>query len=255
LLLNRHMNDAHFLQYILSSEPLQSYSDLLRLTQLVKDCWLSDFTKYDSKALPIHLAPDPFATDEPCLSGVTHMRKDTLHRTRWCVLSLPLILCRLTPQWTADEGGATKMSGGISWLTLPAGYLGSSFIGACLIACGFNTNASKVASLVLAVFFLFTLWWARRNWLWVFILYRMGVLSWHSFFSPDSSWVLIVGMSGLFVLFWLVAGGVALRYFVLFIGVMSCMYVVWDVIGQWLYSCPMRSLNSWNRWYPSEESE
>lgn len=57
------------------------------------------------------------------------------------------------------------MSGGISWITLPAGYLGSSFIGAVLITCGFDTNASKIASLVLAVFFLFTLWWARRNWL------------------------------------------------------------------------------------------
>lgn len=55
------------------------------------------------------------------------------------------------------------MSGGISWLTLPAGYLGSSFIGAVLIACGFDTNASKIACLVLAGFFLFTLWWARRN--------------------------------------------------------------------------------------------
>ena len=57
------------------------------------------------------------------------------------------------------------MSGGISWITLPAGYLGSSFIGAVLITCGFDTNASKIASLVLAVFFLFTLWWARGNWL------------------------------------------------------------------------------------------
>src|ERR1700677_3617678 len=64
---------------------------------------------------------------------------------------------------TADEGGATSMSGGIPWLTLPAGYLGSSLIGAALIACGFDTNASKVASLVLAAFFIFTLWWARRN--------------------------------------------------------------------------------------------
>lgn len=63
----------------------------------------------------------------------------------------------------ADEGGATSMSGGIPWLTLPAGYLGSSFIGAALIACGFDTNASKVAVIVLGVFFLFTLWWARRN--------------------------------------------------------------------------------------------
>ncbi|KAI0062001.1 hypothetical protein BV25DRAFT_1825868 [Artomyces pyxidatus] len=108
-----------------------------------------------------------------------------------------------------DEGGATRMSGGIPWLTLPAGYLGSSFIGAVLIACGFDTNASKIASLVLAGFFLFTLWWARRNLL---------------------TWVLILGMSGLIVLFWFVAGGVALRYLVLFIGVMSCLYVLWDVI-------------------------
>lgn len=108
-----------------------------------------------------------------------------------------------------DEGGSTRMSGGIPWITLPAGYLGSSFIGACLIACGFNTNASKIASIVLAVFFLFTLWWARRNLL---------------------TWVLIFGMAGLTILFWFVAGGAALRYFVLFVGVMSCMYVLWDVI-------------------------
>ena len=60
------------------------------------------------------------------------------------------------------------MSGGIPWLTLPAGYLGSGLIGAALIACGFDTNASKGASLVLAVFFVFTLWWARRNILYVF---------------------------------------------------------------------------------------
>ncbi len=75
----------------------------------------------------------------------------------------------------ADEGGATSMSGGIPWLTLPAGYLGSGLIGAALIACGFDTNASKVASLVLAVFFLFTLWWARRNLLCVCSLLGGGV--------------------------------------------------------------------------------
>jgi len=108
-----------------------------------------------------------------------------------------------------DEGGVTKMTGGISWLTLPAGYLGSSFIGACLITCGFDTNASKVATIILAVFFLITLWWARKNWL---------------------SWAVILGVTGLILLFWFVGGGVALRYLVLFIGVMSCLYCVWDVI-------------------------
>lgn len=48
-------------------------------------------------------------------------------------------------------------------VTLPAGYLGSSLIGAALIACGFDTKASKIACLVLAGFFLITLWWARRS--------------------------------------------------------------------------------------------
>ena len=112
----------------------------------------------------------------------------------------------------ADEGGETRMSGGIPWITLPAGYLGSSLIGACLIACGFDTNASKVACLVLAVFFLFTLWWARKNWLYVchdFALRSSALSS-----LCDRTWVLILGMSGVIVMFWFVAQGVALRYFV-----------------------------------------
>ncbi|WFD36068.1 hypothetical protein MCUN1_002939 [Malassezia cuniculi] len=107
-----------------------------------------------------------------------------------------------------DEGGATRMRGGISLLTLPAGYLGSSLIGAILIACGFDERASKVASIVVGVFFVMMLWWARRNLL---------------------TWVLIICMAGLFVLFWFVADSVALRYFVLFIGVMNCLYSVWDI--------------------------
>ncbi|KAG8715414.1 hypothetical protein FRC08_010601 [Ceratobasidium sp. 394] len=108
-----------------------------------------------------------------------------------------------------DEGGATRMSGGLPIITLPAGYTGSCFIGACLIACGFDTSASKVACLVLAAFFLFTLWWARKNWL---------------------TWALIAGMTVLIVAFWFIAGGVALRYLVLFIGVMNCMYALWDIV-------------------------
>jgi len=108
-----------------------------------------------------------------------------------------------------DEGGTTRMSGGIPLITLPAGYLGSSFIGACLIACGFDINASKVATIVMGAFFIFTLWWARKQLL---------------------PWLLILGMSGLIVAFWFIKNGVALRFLVLFIGVMSDMYVLWDVI-------------------------
>lgn len=57
------------------------------------------------------------------------------------------------------------MRGGVDIITLPAGYLGSSLIGALLIFCGFNIVASKIASLVLGVCFLLTLWWARKDWL------------------------------------------------------------------------------------------
>lgn len=91
------------------------------------------------------------------------MRYDTFRRTRSYDCIFLSDVDKLTRLLIADEGGSTSMSGGIPWLTLPAGYLGSSLIGAALITCGFDTNASKVASLVLAAFFLFTLWWARRN--------------------------------------------------------------------------------------------
>ena len=102
-----------------------------------------------------------------------HIHSIELDRTSPSLPASPKTNERLSRLWAADEGGATRMSGGIPWLTLPAGYLGSGLIGAALIACGFDTNASKVASLVLAVFFIFTLWWARNNLLCVqFVLVR-----------------------------------------------------------------------------------
>ena len=106
------------------------------------------------------------------------------------------------------EGGVTHMYGGIQGITLPAGYLGSSLIGALLIFCGFNVVASKVASIVLGVCFLLTLWWGRRDWLTILtILLAVGLL---------------VGC-------WFIKQGEALRFVVLFIGVMSSLYSIWDI--------------------------
>lgn len=69
------------------------------------------------------------------------------------------------------------MQGGISAITLPAGYLGSSLIGALLIFCGFNIVASKIASIALGVCFLLTLWWARKDWLTILtIILAVGLL-------------------------------------------------------------------------------
>jgi hypothetical protein len=75
------------------------------------------------------------------------------------------------------EGGVTHMRGGKQFITLPAGYLGSSLIGALLTFCGFNIVASKIASIVLGVCFLLTLWWARKDWLTIVtILLAVGLL-------------------------------------------------------------------------------
>lgn len=112
-----------------------------------------------------------------------------------------------------NEGGLTKMRGGIQACTLPAGYLGSSLIGALLIFAGFDTVASKVASIVLAVMLLITLWWAR-NWL------TRGV---------------VVIAIGIMVALWFIDHGSPLRFYVLFNGVMSCLYSVWDIVDDLVF--------------------
>lgn len=107
-----------------------------------------------------------------------------------------------------NEGGVTHLSGGISAITLPAGYLGSSLIGAVLIVCGFNINASKIVSIGLGACFLLTLWWGKRDWLTVLtVLLAVAFL---------------VGC-------WFINHAEALRFVVLFIGVMSSLYSIWDI--------------------------
>jgi hypothetical protein len=108
------------------------------------------------------------------------------------------------------EGGVTHMQGGRNALTLPAGYLGSSLIGALLTFAGFNINASKIASIVVGVCFLLTLWWGRRDWL------TIGT---------------VLAAVGLLVGCWFIAHAEALRFVVLFIGVMSSLYSVWDIVS------------------------
>lgn len=100
------------------------------------------------------------------------------------------------------------MRGGVSAITLPAGYLGSSLIGALLIFCGFDIVASKVASIVLGVCFLLTLWWARKDWLTI---------------------TTILLAVALLVACWFIDHAEPLRFVVLFIGVMSALYSVWDI--------------------------
>jgi Zn-dependent protease with chaperone function len=92
------------------------------------------------------------------------------------------------------EGGVTHMQGGISAITLPAGYLGSSTIGALLIFAGFDIVASKIASIVLGVCFLLTLWWARKDWLTIMtVLLAVGLLvaCWFIAHGEALRWVVV----------------------------------------------------------------
>ena len=117
------------------------------------------------------------------------------------------------------EGGVTHMRGGIAAFTLPAGYLGSSIIGALLIFCGFNIVASKIASMVLAVCFLLTLYWGKRDWLTI---------------------LTILSAVGLLIACWFINHAEALRFVVLFIGVMSALYSIWDICDDLI----LRKVNS-----------
>ncbi|KAF4869269.1 hypothetical protein CGCSCA1_v011676 [Colletotrichum siamense] len=108
---------------------------------------------------------------------------------------------------------------GVQAITLPAGYLGSSLIGGLLIFCGFNINASKIASMVLGVCFLLTLWWGKRDWLTILtVLLAVGLL----------------------VAAWFISHAQALRFVVLFLGVMSALYSAWDICDDLI----MRKVNS-----------
>ncbi|KAJ2458298.1 hypothetical protein GGF42_002161 [Coemansia sp. RSA 2424] len=111
-----------------------------------------------------------------------------------------------------DEGGLTRMTGGKWCCVMPAGYLGSSFLGALMVFAGFNVLASKIVSVVIGVCLLATLFWAR-NWL---------------------TRVITVLFVGLIVGLWFTPHGAGLRYVVLFMGVMSSLYCLWDIVDDTL---------------------
>ncbi|KAJ2747408.1 THO2 plays a role in transcriptional elongation [Coemansia sp. BCRC 34301] len=111
-----------------------------------------------------------------------------------------------------DEGGLTQMTGGKWCCVMPAGYLGSSFLGALMLFAGFNVLASKIVSVIIGVCLLATLFWAK-NWL---------------------TRVVTVLFVGLIVGLWFTPRGAGLRFVVLFMGVMSSLYCLWDIVDDTL---------------------
>ncbi|KAA1098137.1 hypothetical protein PGT21_029234 [Puccinia graminis f. sp. tritici] len=122
-----------------------------------------------------------------------------------------------------NEGGATRMEANVyPALSLPLGCISSCLFGGLLVFCGFNTLASKIASFFLMMSLIVAFWWATG-----LVTRLMTLLS-----------------IGLLIGFWFIDHAGVLRYFILFVGVMSSWYIIYDVMDDFVFrkmnpSCPL----------------
>ncbi|WWC70973.1 uncharacterized protein I206_104926 [Kwoniella pini CBS 10737] len=97
--------------------------------------------------------------------------------------------------------------------TLASGYIGSSVIGFLFIFCGFDIVASKAAALVIHFALLVPILRADH---------------WIAYAS-------IIGCEAILIGLWFGDHGNAIRFYVLFVGVMNLFYVVWDYVDERLF--------------------
>uniref|UniRef100_A0A6V7QST2 Peptidase M50B-like protein n=1 Tax=Ananas comosus var. bracteatus TaxID=296719 RepID=A0A6V7QST2_ANACO len=126
------------------------------------------------------------------------------------------LACKLTcgdvegMQVHANEGGSTQTRGGIYWIILPAGYLGSSFWGMVFILASTNLLTTRIAAgcFILA---LFVVLFVAKNWT------LRG---------------LCIGFIIFLAIVWVLQETTKfriLRYVILFIGVMNSLFSVYDI--------------------------
>lgn len=113
-----------------------------------------------------------------------------------------------------DESGLTRFVGGVSCLVLPAGYLGSTFIGAVMIFTGFSEKASKIMSAV-ACFILLTTFFFAEKW------YTMIIAG-----------ALIAGLSSVI---WY-ENGRYVRWFVLLMGSIAALDSIENILNQTVFN-------------------
>ncbi|KAB5594965.1 hypothetical protein CTheo_1598 [Ceratobasidium theobromae] len=121
-----------------------------------------------------------------------------------CGIGTPVRCISIDP----NTGGCTRVEGGHPPTILAAGYFGSTLIGAGLIIAGWDTLAAKIASFPVAIGLAVPLILVRD----IFTI------------------ILIFIYEGLLIGFWFINHADALRYYCLFLGIMSIFFVVWDFI-------------------------
>ncbi|KAF2943810.1 uncharacterized protein [Oryza sativa Japonica Group] len=109
-----------------------------------------------------------------------------------------------------NEGGVTQTRGGIYWIILPAGYLGSSFWGMVFILASTNLLTTRIAAgcFILA---LIVVLFVAKNWF----------LRW-----------LCIGFIVFLAVVWVIQEFTkfhSLKYVILFIGVMNSLFSVYDI--------------------------
>ncbi|KAH7097585.1 peptidase M50B-like-domain-containing protein [Auriculariales sp. MPI-PUGE-AT-0066] len=104
-------------------------------------------------------------------------------------------------------GGCTRVMDGHPTIILCAGYIGSSLIGGLFILASWTILGSKIASFVIG----------------------FGMLAPVVLVRDLFTLMCIIFYEALLVGFWFIAHGAALRWYVLFFGVMNVLYVVWDL--------------------------
>ncbi|RDB20847.1 hypothetical protein Hypma_012056 [Hypsizygus marmoreus] len=104
-------------------------------------------------------------------------------------------------------GGATIVEGGHPAFILSAGYIGSTLFGALFVLAGWSTLVAKVMSFVLGI----------------------GLIMPLALVRDKLTIILTIFYEALLIGFWFIDHAQALRWYCLFIGVMSVFFVVWDV--------------------------
>ncbi|XP_052174448.1 uncharacterized protein LOC127789566 isoform X3 [Diospyros lotus] len=113
----------------------------------------------------------------------------------------------------ADESGVTQTRGGIYWVILPAGYIGSSFWGMVLILASTNLLMARIAAGCFSLTVLLVLFIAK-NWT------LRG---------------LCIGFIIFLAVIWVLQETTKiqiLRYIIMFIGVMNSLFSVYDIYDQ-----------------------
>ncbi|RXK40288.1 hypothetical protein M231_02402 [Tremella mesenterica] len=156
------------------------------------------------------------------------------------------------------EGGDTGFTNGFKpdWrfmTSVMAGYTISCFVGCGLVFCGFDALYSKYASLALGALLLVTLFICivTHDWVaWKFArIFRSHEIAkakekqWRADRSPDDdrrgkaammSLDIMMSVSGLFLIIlfvsWYLSDSIALRFVILFMGEMSALYAIWDIV-------------------------